>query len=386
MAILGEMYFPTHIVFGAGSIQEVPAQLDALGAKAPLVVTDPGVVKAGLYAKLQAVLAKAGLSHALFAEVHPNPVEEDCLSGLEAYRRAEADSIIALGGGSAMDAGKIIRMLVSHEPPLAQYDDLTGGSKRVVNAMPPMIALPTTAGTGSEVGRSAVVTLTEGHRKAVVFAPPLIPSVAICDPELTLGLPPGPTAATGMDAFVHCLEAYCAVGFHPLADAIALEGVGRAARSLPRAFETGGDLAARSEMMVVAMMGAVAFQKGLGVCHSVAHGLTPVCGVHHGLANAIMIPHVVDFNRPAVEERLARVALAMGADPGGTRADLARAAVARVERLVRSINIPERLRDVGLREEQIPEVVDRALADGCHQLNPRKVAKADLEGLVRAAF
>ncbi len=386
MAILGEMYFPTHIVFGAGALQEVPAQLAALGAKAPLVVTDPGVVKAGLYAKLQTVLAKAGLSHALFAEVHPNPVEEDCLSGLEAYRRGQADSIVALGGGSAMDAGKIIRLLVSHEPPLAQYDDLVGGSKLVVNAMPPLIALPTTAGTGSEVGRSAVVTLTEGHRKAVVFAPPLIPSVAICDPDLTAGLPPGPTAATGMDAFVHCLEAYCALGFHPLADAIALDGIGRAARSLPRAFENGSDLNARSEMMVVAVMGAVAFQKGLGACHSVAHGLTPVCGVHHGLANAIMIPHIVDFNRPTVEERLSRVALAMGAEPGGGRADLARAAVARVERLARSINVPERLRDVGLREDQIPEVVDRALADGCHQLNPRKVSRADFEALVRAAF
>jgi alcohol dehydrogenase class IV len=189
-----------------------------------------------------------------------------------------------------------------------------------------------------------------------------------------------------MDAFVHCLEAYCAVGFHPLADAIALDGIGRAARSLPRAYESGSDLGARGEMMVVAMMGAVAFQKGLGACHSVAHGLTPVCGVHHGLANAIMIPHIVEFNRPVVVERLARVALAMGADLGGTHADLARAAVARAEKLARSIGIPEHLRDVGLREDQIPEVVDRALADGCHQLNPRKVTRADFETLVRQAF
>jgi alcohol dehydrogenase class IV len=231
-----------------------------------------------------------------------------------------------------------------------------------------------------------VVTLTEGHRKAVVFAPPLIPSVAICDAELTLGLPPGPTAATGMDAFVHCLEAYCAIGFHPLADAIALDGLGRATRALPRAVEAGSDLEARGEMMVAAMMGAVAFQKGLGACHSVAHALTPVCGVHHGLANAVMIARIVEFNRPAIEDRLARVAVAMGATPGASPAALAREAVARVEKLARTIGVPARLREVGLTEAQIPEVVERALADGCHQLNPRKVARTDFEALLRAAF
>ncbi|HUB09870.1 MAG TPA: iron-containing alcohol dehydrogenase [Myxococcales bacterium] len=386
MPVLGEMWFPTHVVFGAGTLRELPAQLRAVGARAPLVVTDPGVVKAGLYAKLQAALAEAGLPHALFAEVHPNPVEEDCLAGLEAFRRGEADSVVALGGGSAMDAGKIVRLLVAHEPPLAQYDDLQGGSARIAEPMPPMIAIPTTAGTGSEVGRSAVVTLTEGHRKAVIFAPALIPTVALCDPELTLGLPPGPTAATGMDAFVHCLEAYCATGFHPLADAVALDGLGRAARALPRAFANGADAQARSEMMVAAIMGATAFQKGLGACHSLAHALTPVCGVHHGLANAVMIRHVVEFNRPAIEDRLARVALAMGEFPGGGTADLAKAAVTRVEQLCRAIAIPVSLKEVGLREDQIPEVVERAMADGCHQLNPRRVTAEDFERLVRAAF
>ncbi len=385
MPILGEMWFPTHVVFGAGSLRELPAQLRALGAKAPLVVTDPGVVRAGLYGKLQGILGEAGISHALFAEVHPNPVEADCLAGLEAYRRGEADSVVALGGGSAMDAGKVVRLLVSHDPPLAQYDDLQGGSSRIGRPMPPMIAIPTTAGTGSEVGRSAVVTLSEGHRKAVIFAPPLIPSVALCDPDLTLGLPPGPTAATGMDAFVHCLEAYCATGFHPLADAVALDGIGRAARALPRAFSNGDDGQARAEMMVAAIEGATAFQKGLGACHSLAHALTPVCGVHHGLANAVMIRHVVEFNRPAIAERLSRVALAMG-EPAGRQDTLAQAAVQRVERLCRAVGIPASLHEVGLREDQIPEVVERALADGCHQLNPRKVTGEDFERLVRAAF
>ncbi len=385
-----EMFFPTHVVFGAGSLQELPKHLEALGAKSPLVVTDPGIVKAGLYGKLQGILGAAGIAHALFAEVHENPVEQDCLAALEAYRRAGADSVVAMGGGSAMDAGKIVRLLVNHEGPLSQYDDLAGGAAKVVKGLPPMVAIPTTAGTGSEVGRSAVVTLGAGasaepHKKIVVFAPPLIPSIALCDPELTLELPPRTTAATGMDAFVHCLEAYCAKGFHPLADAVALDGLGRAARSLPVAVASPRDLGARSEMMVAAIMGAVAFQKGLGACHSLAHALTPVCGVHHGLANAILIPHIAAFNGDAVPERMARVALAMGAAGAGTR-DLAHAAVARIDSLVRSLGIPTSLRDVGLREEQLPEVVERALADGCHALNPRPVTAADFESLVRSAL
>ena len=376
-----DMSFPTRIAFGPGALAELPERLRALGAEAPLVVTDPGVVAAGLYARVQQALAKGGLSHALFSEVHPNPIEQDCLRGLEAYRRAGADSIVALGGGSAMDAAKGIRLLTSHEPPLSRYDDTTGGERFVTEPMPPLVAIPTTAGTGSEVGRSAVVTLAEGGRKAVLFSPRLIPSLALCDPELTLGLPPGPTAATGMDAFVHCLEAYCAKGFHPLADAIAIDGLGRATRNLPTAVRDGKNLAARSEMMVSAIMGAVAFQKGLGACHSLAHALTPICGVHHGLANAIVVPHVVQFNLPVVEERLGRVAVAMGERDGAPPAQLARAAVARIRALAREIGIPERLR-----EEQIPEVAHKAFLDGCHQLNPRPTTEQDLEALCRAAY
>ena len=402
--MIAEMSFPTQIVLGSGVLAQLPERLRALGAKAPLVVTDAGVVKAGLYAQLQTVLSKAGVAHALFAGVQPNPTEADCLAGLEAYRRAEADSVVALGGGSAMDAGKIIRLLVAHPLPLAQYDDLAGGAALVVGPLPPLVALPTTAGTGSEVGRSAVVTLAaeaagpeqrELHRKAVIFSPRLIPSLALCDPELTRGLPPGPTAATGMDAFVHCLEAYCAASLHPLADAVALDGISRATRALPRAVKDGADMEARLEMMIAAIMGAVAFQKGLGACHSLAHALTPICGVHHGLANAIVIPHIVEFNRqapaeggrpPPILDRLARVALAMGEPPGPSTPELARAAVARVERLAREIGVPARLREVGLLEEQIPLVVEKAFQDGCHQLNPRKVTPADFERICRAAY
>ncbi|MHB1844368.1 MAG: iron-containing alcohol dehydrogenase [Deltaproteobacteria bacterium] len=384
--MLCEMSFPTKIVLGPGALAELPARLSALGAKAPLVVTDPGVVAAGLYAKLQETLARGGIPHALFSEVHANPIEADCLRGLEAYRRAEADSLVALGGGSAMDAAKGIRLLTRHEPPLSRYDDTTGGERFVTEPLPPLVAIPTTAGTGSEVGRSAVITLAEGGRKAVLFSPRLIPSLALCDPELTRGLPVGPTAATGMDAFVHCFEAYCAKGIHPLADAIAIDGVGRASRALPKVVRDGQDLEARGEMMIAAIMGAVAFQKGLGACHSLAHALTPICGVHHGLANAIVLPHVARYNQGAIPGRFARIAVAMGERDLAPEAELAARAVDRIQALTREIGIPERLRDVGLREEQIPQVAHKAFQDGCHQLNPRPVTEPELEALCRAAY
>ncbi len=373
-----EMAFPTRIVFGAGALAELPARLSELGAAAPLVVTDPGVVKAGLHEPVQETLSRAGFSPALFSGVQENPLEEDCLRAAEAYRRAGADSVVGLGGGSAMDAAKLVRLLSTHDGPLAQYDDLAGGGQRVVRPLPPMIAIPTTAGTGSEVGRSAVVTIGERPgRKIVVFAPALIPSVALCDPELTVGLPARITAATGMDAFVHCLEAYCARGTHPLADAIAIDGLARAARALPVAVAEPGNLAARGEMMTAALMGAVAFQKGLGACHSLAHALTPTCGVAHGLANAILIQHVARFNAPAAPERIEKVAAAIGGR--GTAAE-------QIAALVGSLGIPTRVRDVGLVEARIPEVAARALADGCHAQNPRPVALADFEALLRAAW
>jgi 4-hydroxybutyrate dehydrogenase len=384
--MISEMSFPTKILFGPGALGELPAQLARLAVQVPLVVTDAGVVQAGLYSRLQKLLAEAGIEHALFSEVRPNPTEADCLAGAEAYRRAQADSIVALGGGSPLDAAKLIRLLATHPPPLADYDDLIGGGERIGPDLPPMVAIPTTAGTGSEVSRSAVATLEKSGRKTVIFSPYLIPSAAICDPDLTLGLPPGPTAATGMDAFVHCVEAFCALGFHPLADAVALDGLSRAARSLTKAVEDGHDLGARSEMMVAALMGAVAFQKGLGACHSLAHALTPICGVHHGLANAIVIPHVMAFNRPAIPDRLARIAIAMGVSSSVPPETLASASVERVAQLTRSIGIPERLRDVGLQEDQIPEVASKAIQDGCHQGNPRRVTERDLEQICRAAF
>src|SRR3954470_3439841 len=257
-----EMAWPTKIVFGVGAITRVPAQAERLKMKRPLVVTDAGVVKAGLAARLYEVLKGAHISYAVFDRVEPNPTEKDAFDGLEAYRTGKADGIIAIGGGSPLDAAKLIQLLTTHEPPLSRYDDATGGDRDVQDNLPPLIAIPTTAGTGSEVSRSGVATLKDTGRKTVIFSPYLLPKAAICDPALTVGLPPRTTAATGMDAFTHCLEAYVSSGFHPLADAMAIDGISRVARSLEMACANGEDLAARSEMMVAAMEGAMAFQKG----------------------------------------------------------------------------------------------------------------------------
>ncbi|MGQ0506093.1 MAG: iron-containing alcohol dehydrogenase, partial [Myxococcaceae bacterium] len=232
-ARITEMSWPTKIVLGAGALARLPAQVERLKLKKPLVVTDAGVVKAGLAAKLYEVLKAANVSFEVFDRVEPNPTEKDAFDGLGAYQKAKADGIIAIGGGSPLDAAKLIQLLTTHEPPLSRYDDAAGGDRFVQDNLPPLIAIPTTAGTGSEVSRSGVATLKDTGRKTVIFSPYLMPRAAICDPVLTVGLPPGPTAATGMDAFTHCIEAYIANGFHPLADAVAIDGIQRVARSLP---------------------------------------------------------------------------------------------------------------------------------------------------------
>src|SRR5512144_1863261 len=308
--MITEMSFPTRIVFGEGAIREVPNHLARLGVKRPLVVADPGVATAGLLGRLAAVLGGARVPFATFEGVEPNPTGSTVERGLAVYRQAGCDGVVALGGGSPIDAAKGVRLLATHALPLAQYDDAKDGWRLVTNPLPPMIAIPTTAGTGSEVGRSFVVTLEETGRKTVIFAPPLMPSVAVCDPELTYGLPPRLTAATAVAAFTHNLEALCAKGFHPLADALARKGLELCARHLPTAVRDGSDPDARAGMMIAAITGATAFQKGLGAAHALAHALGPISGVHHGLANAVVLPYVMEFNLPAAPSALAEAALA----------------------------------------------------------------------------
>ena len=384
---VSRMSFPCPIVFGPSALQELPKELVRLNAKRPLLVADSGVTAAGITRKVLDVLDKAQIRTAVWDGCTPNPTDVDVDKGLAAYKKEGCDSIVAVGGGSPLDCAKLIRLLVNHPPPLSRYDDATGGDKYVTANVPPMVAIPTTAGTGSEVGRSGVATLPDTGRKTVIFSPHLIAGAAIIDPELTLGLPPGATAATGIDALTHCIEAYISKGQHPLADAMALDGTRRVARNLIRAVKDGkNDVEARLEMMAAAMMGAIAFQKGLGACHSLAHALTPIAGTHHGLANALCLPAVLEYNRAAVPERLAAVAIALGEDPKQSTEVLAKSCVARVKALIVESGIQLGLAHHGVTEAMLPKIADKAFEDACHQSNPRACTRDDLLNLAKASF
>jgi len=385
--MLSTWAFPTKIIFGPDAIGQVAAVARDLGIKRPLMVTDPGIVKCGLLERLAAPLKQAGIDWAAFDRVEGNPTEASVFPGVEVYRHERCDGVIAMGGGSAIDAGKAIRLKVTHALPLEDYDDLKNGGDKITANLPPMIAVPTTSGTGSEVGRSAVITLKATGRKTVIFSPHLMPNVAIEDPELTFGLPPHITAATGMDAMTHNLEAYLSQGFHPMCDAIALKGVQMVNRHLRTAVRDGRNLEARTQMMAASMTGAVAFQKGLGTVHSLAHPLSTVAGLHHGLTNGILLPVVMRFNLPVVRDRLVDLAGALDVDTRGRSADeAAHAAIAAIERLNADIGIPKRLSEVGVTAEMIPVMVPKAMEDGCHLLNPRPTTAADMEALYREAL
>ena len=378
MTSLSTWSFPTTVVFGVGAVQTVADHVKRIGAKRVLVVCDAGVVKVGIADRVRGVLEGAGIATAVFAGVDPNPVEENVLSGVAAYRAHEAGCIVALGGGSPLDAGKLIALKVTHERPLADYDDAADGGRFIGPGVPPVLTIPTTAGTGSEVGRSGVVTLAATGRKTVIFSPYLLAKVAVLDPELTRTMPARITAATGFDALTHCLEAFCSTGDHPMADAIALGGLELCARYLPRAVEHGDDLEARGGMMKAAMMGAVAFQKGLGACHSLAHPLSSEKGLHHGLANALCLPAVVDFNESAVGPKLARVLALI--DPSAKSCGEA------LRRLRRRVGLPDGLGAEGVGETDIPALAQKAVVDACHQSNPRPVTRDDLANLYRASL
>jgi alcohol dehydrogenase class IV len=385
--MLSTFSFPTRIVFGAGAVRELGAEATQLGITRPLVVTDRGVVACGIAQQILGELQGAGLASVLFDNVNPNPVEKNVEDGLEAYRARNCDGVIGLGGGSALDTAKAIRLVVTHPFPLELYDDQLDGSAKIKANLPPMIAIATTAGTGSEVGRSTVIILKSTDRKTVIFSPHLMPNVALADPELTVGMPPKITAGTGLDALTHNVEAYLAKGYHPLCDAIALHGTKLAMRYLARAVQNGADLEARSNMMMSAMMGAVAFQKGLGAVHSLSHPLSSVANLHHGTTNGILLPHVLDFNRHVSEGRLRDLALAMELDLTHQPASAAATAViARVRKLLQEIDIPEHLGELGVTREMIPMLVRKALEDACHQLNPRPCSEADMVALYEKAL
>jgi 4-hydroxybutyrate dehydrogenase len=373
--------YPTRILFGQGVIEDLAAEVKALGGRRPLLVTDSGLMKTDIPGRIQKILKGNGLEPAVFSDVSPNPTDGQVDAGAAAFSAHGADFIVAVGGGSPLDAGKAVQIRIHHQEPLEVYDDLKGGDAKITGELPPLIAVPTTAGTGSEVSRSAVITIASVDRKVVLFSPRLMPQVAVCDPELTYGLPPRITAETGMDALSHNLEAYLSKGYHPMADAIAMLGICMAVDNLPVAVANGQDVEARQEMMMASTMGATAFQKGLGVIHSLAHPLSSVAGVSHGLANAVMMPQALRFNAEATPDRVADVAAALGSeDVSGEGAAQA------VIELCRQIGLPTRLGEAGVTKEMIPRLTEKAMQDGCHTCNPRECQPGDMERLFLAAL
>src|SRR5690242_13677236 len=368
---LATFSFPTKVLYGPGAIERLPGELANRKMLKPLLVTDGGLLKTPVVERLRKLVPGV----AVFAAVDPNPTEKNVLEGLACYRENQCDSVVGLGGGSAIDAAKAIRLKVTHPLPLAEYDDNIGGDAKITSNLPPFFAVPTTAGTGTEVGRSTVITLTATNRKTVIFSPHLIPDLAIADPELTVSMPPKITAGTGMDAFTHNVEAYLAKRMHPICDAIALGGMKLVYEHLPRVMRAPDDIESRGQMMIAAMMGAIAFQKGLGAVHSLAHPLSSEFGMHHGTSNAVLLPAVLEFNRSSVPDRFRDLARDLGKD------------IAECTRELNEVcGITPRLRDYGIPESALPMLADKAVEDGCHLLNPRPCTREDLLALYKQAW
>lgn len=305
----GDWNYPTQVLFGPGRIKQLPDVCRSMGFTRPLLVTDPALAEFDFVKQAIAHNQQAGINIELFCEIKSNPVGKNIEAGVRHFHDIGCDGVIAFGGGSALDAGKAIALMVGQEHELWDFEDKDDNYQKVnVEGMARVVAIPTTAGTGSEVGRAAVILDESDHHKKIIFHPRMLPSLVICDPELTLGLPPAITAATGMDALAHNFEAYCAPGFHPMADAIALEAMRLIKENLTTAVAHGEDIAARANMMVASIMGATAFQKGLGAIHALSHPIGALTDAHHGLLNAIFIPYVMQFNKPAIESRMQHLA------------------------------------------------------------------------------
>lgn len=372
--------FPTLIHFGPGARGLAGPYLRAQGLGRPLLVTDHGLAALPLIADLKAGLEAAGLAAAVFGEVRGNPTAGQVTRAAAAFAAHGADCVVGVGGGAALDVAKLVGLAASHPGDVLRFAWDHPAPHPVEGPLPCFVALPTTAGTGSEVGRSSVISEETTHLKRVIFSPLLLAKAVFADPELTLGLPPAVTAATGMDALTHNVESYLSPAYHPLCDGIALEGTRLAARALLTAVREPANLQARGDMMMSAMMGAVAFQKDLGAVHSCAHALGAVCDLHHGLANALMIDTVLAWNEEVVPGKLDELAHAAGLAGGG------RAFVPWLRALRRDLGIPSSLSAAGVRREQVPRLVEVASADVCHQTNPRPCAPADFERLFLQAL
>ena len=372
--------FPTQVRFGAGVIRELPGYLSANQLQRPLLVTDPNVAQLDFFLTIADDLRKYGFSVEVFSDMHANPVKSDVLKGGEVYEHTERDCIIGIGGGAAMDVARAIALRINHREDLFVYDDLIGGDKYVINEIPHQIMVPTTAGTGSEVGRSAIISEDESKKKRILFAPSLMARQVFADPELTYGLPPKLTAATGMDALTHNMEAFLAKNYHPMADGIALEGIRLIFRSIETAVHKSTP-EARADMLIGSMMGAVAFQKGLGVVHSLAHPLSTLLDMHHGLANAINLPYGMRFNLSGFEDRFARMAMVMGlAQQSGE------ALIQALFHLNERLGLPTNLREAGVKEEHLPILSKLAIEDFAHPNNPKSVSQKDFLHLYQQAW
>ncbi len=380
--LMGNWNYPAPIRFGAGRIAELPAACRELGIARPLLVTDPGLAALGVVGNAKQICDDAGLHCAVFSDVQGNPVEANVTAGVTAFKAGEHDGVVAFGGGSALDAGKAVALMVGQSRPIWDFEDREDWYTRVdVVGMAPVVAVPTTSGTGSEVGRASVITDERDHTKKIIFHPNMLPGRIILDPELTVGLPAHITAAVGMDALSHNLEALCSPLYHPMAEGIAIEGIHLIHRWLPAACADGADVEARAHMQVASTMGATAFQKGLGAMHSLSHPCGAVLNTHHGLTNAVVMPYVLEFNRAEIEDKLTALARYLG---------LANASFDGVLQWVlglrEQIGIPATLHDIDVREEYVARLAPMAEADPSSATNPVPLTVRNLEKLFLSAI
>jgi alcohol dehydrogenase class IV len=378
----GAWNFPTRVVTGAGRIAELPQACRAYGMARPLLVTDRGLAAGDLIAGIVKRVRDAGIPIAVFSEVKPNPTEANLQAGVDAFRAGGHDGVIAVGGGSALDVGKCVAFMVAQSRPVWDFEDVGDWWTRAnTDGIAPIIAVPTTAGTGSEVGRAGVITREQTHEKKIIFHPMMLPKIAIEDPELAVGLPPFLTMATGMDALAHCFEAYCVNAFHPLADGIALEGMKIVDSYLPRAVADGRDLEARAYMFAAASMGATAFQKGLGAIHSVSHPVGARYDTHHGLTNGVLFPYVLVCNKAAIADKIPHIARAL--DLPGRDFD---AVLAWILAFRKKLGVPHTLAELGVRPADAGVIAADAVKDPTASSNPRQLNEAEFEKLTLAAI
>ena len=377
MTLNANWSYPTAIRFGAGRISEIADACFVAGIKKPLLVTDRGLAGMEITQKTLNLLDDAGLGRAIFANVDPNPNEKNAEAGVAAYLAGNHDGVVAFGGGSGLDLGKVVAFLAGQSRPIWDFEDIDDWWTRAnSDVIAPIVAVPTTAGTGSEVGRASVITNSITQQKKIIFHPKFLPTVVICDPELTVGMPKFITAGTGLDAFAHCVEAYCSPHYHPMSQGMALEGMRLVKEYLPRAYSDGTDLEARSHMMSAAAMGATAFQKGLGAIHALSHPIGAIYHTHHGTTNAVCMPAVLQFNKPAIKDTLAEAANYLGISGGFV------GFCKFVDELNDSLAIPKSLAGLGIENPDIDRIVSGALIDPSTGGNPIKMTEENTRKLI----